>query len=194
MSQDDHLLGALEALAMFAEKDNRGLSIIAERRKVWPDVRDTILKALAELQAASPVFTQSATFPRGLWVHNRHESRNDNFDTVQVTFGHYPTGVVLRSKDRERWGIERGAALVFGQSESGHIVVARYPFVTELGSTDRPSREGKAVVVWEPAAVTRECVLDVVAEFLRWAATMAMRNTEAEAGSPEPLPEPTELN
>lgn len=167
---DAALQRSLNALRAFIETDNEQRDRVVERRRYWTETaRTVILNSLTEITRAA------GSHERGLYVHEGH--LYDNLESLQLSFGHIRTGVFQRTAgDGGTMGAERGAALVFGQSEGGRIAVFRYPFSTTLPNEQGRAREGHEFVgAFEPEAVTRDLVLDQAKDFFDWAGSTSYR-------------------
>lgn len=112
---------------------------------------------------------------RGLVVIQDQLQTYENFDSVQIGFGSISTGIVRRAGNVSGVGIERGASLVFSQSESGMVAVIRYPFRTELPGLDTQKSDEELIAILEPDNVTYDGVLELVASFFDWAPSTTIR-------------------
>jgi hypothetical protein len=166
---DAVLQQAVDALEKFAKNDAQAHARVLKRREIWASTRKTIENAFTD------IIQQSGRHERGLHVFATRKF--NNFEVVQLHFGKIPTGI----SEENAMGIETGAALVFGQGESGKIVVHRYPFITELPSEARATNPQHIFIgTYEPEEVTREFVLNSAKEFFVWAAQTTYRTREKE--------------
>src|SRR5882724_2212434 len=171
MRMNDPLDIAAAALREFVAADVSGWSKIAIRREAWPETSARIVGALKEVGDKQPASD------RGL--HVLATLKYKHFGTVQLQFGHAKTGIVEQVPGRTSMGVERGASLVFGQSESGLIAVQRYPFRTELPGDSGGAREPDFVEAFEPSALDRERVLALTAAFFTWALGTTISHPDA---------------
>ena len=145
------------------KEDHQQQTGVTARRKLWREsTKQTILDAFGEILGCyNPA-------GRPLFVEEGHLF--ENFESVQLRFGSIPTGIVKQTDSRWSRGIERGAALVLGQSDSGLIGVTRYPFCSNLPDQKAEKRDDyDHVGLYEPAKVTRQFVMDQAKEFFEWA-------------------------
>ncbi len=108
-----------------------------------------------------------------------------NFSSGQLWFGKRPTGITLRRELSGQLsaaqGIELGAAVVFAQTETGHVATITYPFTTELPTLDEPPTENVLSQVqpwfgpqWLPEELVESEVVDVALDFVRFAVTTSI--------------------
>jgi hypothetical protein len=162
---------AVETLHELVKEDDQQQNRVAARRELWGQTtKQAVLDAFIEIigcynQAGRPLFVDEGHFFQ-------------NFESVQLRFGSIPTGIMKQTDYRTSIGIERGAALVFGQSESGSIGVTRYPFCSDLPDEKAERRDDyDHVGLYEPEEVTREFVLNQAKEFFGWAGRTSYRAT-----------------
>lgn len=160
---------------------------MAERRAAWPKAKEIIFTTLDEIVKTAPAFDR-----RLIVIKTSHYR---NLETVQMNFGNVPTGVVLEYERGFSAGMEHGAAIVFGQSESGIVAVERYPFRTELprqGDRMREPEEFETIAALEPELIDRDQVLTLATDFFRWAVQTTIRQadakTKAQIGFRAPMP------
>jgi hypothetical protein len=151
---------AANALSEFLSIDQAQEHLISKRRAAWPTARDVLLGVLKP-------FAASVSGERRAYVQAFQQF--ENFGSVQFWFGSIKTGILKREGTGASLGIERGAAIVFGQGESGRVHVTFYPFETELPNMDCGSRDGHLSTVVEPEVVTAAWVDGQVASFIDWA-------------------------
>lgn len=178
---DSTLQRSIDALTTFFTSDAEQRQRVSARRQLWTaTVKATILDTFNQIVNASP------QEERGLCVLQGH--LYDNFESVQIGFGSIPTGIVRRTPTGGSIGVERGATLVFGQSENGKIAVSRYPFSTELPSDVAPQREpSESVGAFEPEELTREFILNQAKEFFEWAGRTSFRRPTRVVGARSPI-------
>jgi hypothetical protein len=184
---DAALKQTVEALQKLVKDDDQQQIRVAARRELWgQSTKETILDAFKEILGCyNPT-------GRPLFVDEGHLFQN--FESVQLRFGSIATGIIKHTDNRRSVGIERGAVLVFGQSESGLIGVVRYPFCSDLPGEKAGGRDAwEHVRDYEPEEVTREFVMDQAKEFFGWAgptsygATPDLRNKRSIGFLPPPI-------
>jgi hypothetical protein len=162
---------AVDAIVRFEEMDRAGWTAITARRQAWPEAKAILLKTLAAIVENAP--------KSRLGVHAFSAPAFEHFDGVQFQFGVAPTGITLRTSNKTAWGFEHGPALVFGQSESGLVVVVRFPAQTTLPGEERSSESGDFVEAIEPTETTCSLVARVTTEFIEWASSVTLGASRA---------------
>lgn len=142
----------------FLSDDAEQAQLVASRRAAWPTSRDRILGIL---QRAAASGGERGTYAEAFTMF-------EHFSSVQFWFGTIPTGIVRREDGLVQQGVE-GAAVVFGQGETGRVHVTFYPFETELPGQAGALRSGVASVAVEPEAVTDEWVNEQLSAFIEFA-------------------------
>jgi hypothetical protein len=160
---------------------------VRDRRAAWQRAADeVILPTLSEMAAALSETANS----QSLGVYVQEYGQFENFSAAQLWFGSRPTGISYRKETRNpdgramlevSHGVERGAALIFSQGETGKVVALAYPFATERPRVDGkqptadPSRSDPWLgPIWEPEALTAEDVAAVCMDFLLFAPTTSI--------------------
>ncbi|HEY2899043.1 MAG TPA: hypothetical protein VGL59_00600 [Polyangia bacterium] len=175
MDQDISI--AAKAIGRFEELERAGRAAITARRKAWQAAKEVLIETLTAVVGGAP------KVERGLYV--THAAAFEHFDGVQLSFGAFPTGISLRTPNRQAWGFEHGPTLVFGQSESGLVVVVRYPAETTLPGGERESVPGDFVEAIEPTAIAGPIVLKIVTDFIEWAPSVTLAGSRA--GTKQPI-------
>ncbi len=156
---DSHLAGNLSGDALQA------------RRAGWRSAADNVI--LPTLRA---VLKSLPNMARRIYIEEH--AQFDNFSSVQLWFGRELTGIGYRrerdGKVERAVGTEEGAALLFSQSETGHIVPLAYTFRTELPEGAKAGGEPWLGPKWSPEAVTKEAVEEILEDFLRFTVTTSI--------------------
>lgn len=158
---------ARAVLAAFVEEDKRQAEAVKKRREDWPSARQTLLEVLQPIAA-------SVGGDRKAYV--RAFQAFENFGSVQFWVGNIPTGLAERDDSGGgSLGVERGAAVVFGQTESGRVSVVYYPFRTELPDGRDGELTFHVAKTVEPSVVSPDWVDAQVRDFVEWAAKTTFR-------------------
>jgi len=159
---------AVESCRAFVDHDERSREAYIERLRAWPQARATIEQALNDLCANAPKPRQELSVCSFALY--------ENFGAVQLRFGKEATEIVHRPGEwASSCGVRDGAALVFGQSESGRISVLFYPFILSLPHQEREARPTSHRVL-DPAEVTRDLVFSIVRTWFNWLAPLGKEN------------------
>jgi hypothetical protein len=148
-----------------------GFRAVEDRRKRFTRVVDEVV--LPTLDHACKVLTKA-----GLEATARARNDRENASDVELSLGPFPTGLTWRDADgKDVRGIERPAAMGYGQGDDGRIAHWRIGHSLE---GDKPAPPRVIATFVDPGELTKELVEKHVTEFLREAITTSIRG--------EPMP------
>jgi hypothetical protein len=146
-----------EGLAEAARRYAEGLATVGRRRRAFAKVTDDVL--VPTLEEACRILGAS-----GLEARTKRFDDRTNARDVEFWLMASPTGIVWQNKQGEEIrGVERSAAMGYGQGDDGRVAHWRYGHRLD----DEPPPPSRVLVVYQdPAEITRDVVQRHVLDFL----------------------------
>jgi hypothetical protein len=176
MSFEDELRAAAKRYA-------EGWSAVQQRRRSWTRAVDDLV--LPVLQQACRVLSRE-----GLNASARARNDGVNASDVELSLPPFETGLSWRDREgKEQKGVERPAAMGYGQGDDGRVAHWRIGHSLE---GDKPAEPRVIDVYADPVELTREVVEKHVLEFLREALSTSIRGEPTPTDRPIGFVVPTE--
>lgn len=157
-------MSALSNISEFDTLVPNAFDEVITKRQKWPETSDVILGAMEE--AAGLLKELGARRP----IRCFKFGRISHLGGVQFQFGDRPNGLSEDRNGSSALGMELGAVLVFGQTESGRIQVYAHPFEDFLPFQDsaRKTRPYYGPLIENLDEITPEDVHQIIYDFLAW--------------------------